>query len=237
MISIWVELLLDAPNEKFLDSYLENIKKYADGLSCIGHNVSWDSVRKIKNCGIRTAYHQFKDNFHEGVMRTKSLSLAREMKADYIVIQDADELMNDAFCNEIRDVLTFNDYNWITCPWVNFWDSRDKVRVDGWWFPEYRRRIKVAKVDKTVHIMSRVHYGPSVAEGNHLDSGYFCKHYGYMDGIDRIRKNGRWSETNIQFFKDYENQIGGNPVLVDWIEAEPYQESIDRFRKALSNET
>lgn len=236
MVNIWVELLLDAANEKFLDAYIENVKKYATGIICIDHKASHESLRKFKRSGIPIVWYPYNGDFHETFMRGKALELARNQKADYIVIQDADELMSEKFCELMPSILSTEiaPYHWVTCPWVNFWDSETKVRVDGYWFPEFRRRIKVMKTDKVVSRgTGKVHYGPNVEEGPKLHSEFFCKHYGYMDALDRIRKNGRWADSGINFFADYENQVGGDPILVDWIEQEPYEDFLIRAKAAL----
>lgn len=236
MKNIWVELLLDKDNEKFLEDYLMSIVGWAFGLVCIGHRITPAAIKILKQAPLPVVYHEYRDDFHEGLMRNKALELAKEQKADYVVIQDADEQMSEQFAKEIEECISQpNPPNCITCPWVNFWDSKDTVRVDGYWYPEWRRRIKVIKVDKVLRRpMGKVHYTPIVEEGNTLKSEWFCKHYGYMYEMDRIRKNGRWQDSGIRFFAEYPHHVGGNPVLIDWIEDEPYEEFKARAKDALT---
>jgi len=234
--TIWVELLLDKDNEKFLQDYLMNIVGYAFGLVCIGHRITPAALKILKQAPLPVVLHEYRDEFHEGLMRSKALELAKEQKADYILIQDADEQMSEQFCKEIVEYLSQpNPPNCITCPWVNFWNTKNKVRVDGYWFPEWRRRIKVMKTDKVLRRpMGKVHYGPVIEEGNKFDSKWFCKHYGYMYEMDRIRKNGRWQDSGIKFFADYSYHVGGVPVLMDWIEEETYENFLSRAKATLN---
>lgn len=60
---------------------------------------------------------------------------------DWIFMIDADERLDSRFKDEIKKLAASGRSKAYAFPRYNYWESKEKVRIDGWWYPNYGYRL------------------------------------------------------------------------------------------------
>ncbi len=132
---------------------------------------------------------------NEARVRFQLWNLALLAEPDWVLSQDANELLEGRFVRERDDWLGITDCDVIAVRLHHFWDDFEHYRVDGEWAPQYKRMLVRVRPgfpyewdDCPLH-SERL---PRNVPGPVLWSGLRAKHFGYVRREDRLRKYRRY---------------------------------------------
>lgn len=173
-------------------------------------------IKNKYNLDIKLYYHDFKlfwDN--ENVLRERAISYAISENPYWIVVTDADEVLDiDLDRKKIFELL--EKKIWIDFKIAHFWWDWEHVRVDEPYASQKNIRIFRYEPELWYSFYNRnIHCGsaPIYAYENRVNSGYILYHYWYA------RKEDIKEKVNRE--KEYDKGMLENPKFVEWLEKEP----------------
>jgi glycosyltransferase involved in cell wall biosynthesis len=219
---------------RYLREVLDEIISYSDGLVILD-NASTDNTVTIcstypKLLRIEIDETDFKIN--ELHLRKKLVDLCIAEEPDWILILDADEVMEDRFKSELPEMLergVRENIKWYSFAHYHFWASRKYYRVDKLWKP-HNKAICMFRCEKGLE-----YFWPNkkfacgrvpISVRNYLgrETSIRIKHYGYARPED-IKKKYLWYQAQDPEGKYHqkshlESILDKEVVLEKWKEKE-----------------
>lgn len=226
---------------RFLGQWISHVKKYADAVFVYDDRTSGEVTNRLKNEPLVKHIHtNHTKPFNESVIRNGLYMKAFEYNIDWVLLLDVDEKMDDRFVGDVHELVNNEQAAAFTEPWYNFWEGEERVRTDGRWMAEFRRRIKLMRVyDIKPWKSGRVQYSPNgfvIPDGRKIidDKIHKCLHYGFIDQSIRDRKREVWKDAPPSLkigWDDSDKPDGDRITTMNFIMEETHEEFLLRRKK------
>lgn len=232
MAKLTLMMLVKNEANRFLRQMLDSASEYVDEIVILDDNstdntyeicASYPKVVKLE----KVQGTDFATN--ESIPRIHLFEMTKQTNPDWIISLDADEIMEDRFKREIRQIIENpNGMYWFGIMFYHFWHCLTHYRIDKMWRPSGGARIfKYIPGYDYQWRMTRLHCGS--LPSNIFDkfpgvyTNYRVKHYGYGDGIERTKQKYYWyieRDPNNENCprSHYDSMLDTNPVLEEWKE-------------------
>ena len=185
------------PHEKYLRKSLDEFKRLCDDAIIATNNADDDTKALIDEYG----YHHYEDNREWGKyqpdIKTDLLTKAGELKPDWIIAIDADEVFAPEFTREEAERLANTGeiaYYFLV---VNLYNDEQHFAhskgIQRFWnirFYKYAPEYGLQFLKKALHCG----LGPPIAYKYGWHAPYYLLHYGLMLPEDRARKQARYQK-------------------------------------------
>lgn len=232
MAKLTLMMLVKNEADRYLRQMLESASEYVDEIVILDDNSTDDTYDICKSypkvvCIERVQGVDFATN--ESAPRRRLFDMTCETNPDWIISLDADEIMEDRFKREIRQLLDKpGKFHWFGIVFHHFWHSLTHYRADKLWKPCAGPRIfKFVPGYDYNWKQSRLHCGslPNNIFGNFhgVNTDYRVKHLGYADSPERTRQKYNWyieRDPNSEMCprSHYDSMLDPDPVLEEWVE-------------------
>lgn len=213
--------------EEHLPRCLEHISKFADEIIVVDTGSTDNTITIAQEFGAKIYYYTWRGDF--AAARNESL---RHATGEWILVLDADEVISESECNNLRQFINralgnmykVNIYNQA----VDFTDTlvNQMIRL-------FKNSLGFY-YEGTLHEQLRL---PSGTECNISDSPICIKHYGYLpNNIEKKDKHQRNKTILENFLKDHPN----NPFYLfnygtQYMNERNWERAIFYFRKSFLN--
>ncbi len=227
-----VMMLVKNEAHRYLKMVLDDVCDYADEV------VIWDdgsddetpaicaSYKKVVRLG-RTAASGF--GVDETAPRYSLYQLTLSTQPDWILALDADEVFEDRFKQDVRNMINQTQIDWYGFRFYHFWNSITHYRTDKLWAPvQYGPRLyRHIKGARYVWTKQELHGGSIPLNVYHAfpgaNSDIRIKHFGYAGSLEEIRRKyefytGRDPVSQYCPRSHYDSMLDPNPVLELWVE-------------------
>jgi hypothetical protein len=196
-----VGLMVCGPNEKYLDTTLKEFKRLCDDVIVATNNIDEDSLKLIESY----RFNHYEDNREWGNfqpnIKTDLLNKAGELRPDWIIALDADEVFAPEFTREEAERLaSLNEIAYYFLI-VNLYNDKEHFAhssgIQRFWnirFYKYLPEFGLQFQRKKLHCG----LAPPIAYKYGWHAPYYVEHYGLMDKEDRIRKHVRYQKYDPQ---------------------------------------
>jgi glycosyltransferase involved in cell wall biosynthesis len=218
--------------DRYLKEVLDDISVYTNGLVILD-NASTDDTVSIclsypKLLDLEIDSTDFRIN--ELHLRKKLVELCLAQRPNWVLILDADEIMEDNFKIELPSLMEAprETVKWYSFYHYHFWGSREFYRVDKLWKP-HNSAICMFRVDESINYSwtskpfacGRVPTSLSREPGK--KTSIRIKHYGYANPKD-IKKKYEWYKAQDPTGKYHqkshlESILDADVVLEKWRES------------------
>lgn len=136
--------------QKNIKAMLENISPLFDEIVLVDGGSEDETVKIITQYIKQTKSKHIKlfvrpqegDRYSKQWNQTEQRNFAlKQCTSDWVMMLDADERLDAAFKKIVRDIVRSRRSLAYAMPKYHYWQSEDKIRVDGWWFPNYSYRL------------------------------------------------------------------------------------------------
>jgi hypothetical protein len=190
-----IGIMVCGPHEKYLKKSLDEFKRLCDDAIIATNNADDDTKALIDEYG----YHHYEDNREWGKyqpdIKTDLLTKAGELKPDWIIAIDADEVFAPEFTREEAERLANTGeiaYYFLV---VNLYNDEQHFAhskgIQRFWnirFYKYAPEYGLQFLKKALHCG----LGPPIAYKYGWHAPYYLLHYGLMLPEDRARKQARY---------------------------------------------
>ncbi len=229
---ITLSMIMKDEASRYLRPMLEDAKRYITDAVIIDDNSTDSSVALCEEILKGIPYKIIKNKeskfSNEIELRTQQWKETIKTNPDWIVFLDADEIFEDQFAQEVKQLVKSPDIDMYFFRLYDFWNT-NHYREDTHWqahsiyrpfLIRYRPDIPYAWDRKTPQHCGRM---PSVATkllGK--TSELRLKHYGWAKEHDRIRKYHRFlildPEAKYGNQEQYNTILDESPTLIKWVE-------------------
>lgn len=193
-------------NEKYLEGTLKEFKRLCDDTILCTNNIDEESIKLIESYG----FHHYSDDrewgIHQPTIKTDLLKRVGEMKPDWVIALDADEVFAPEFTREEAEKLA----NTKEIAWyfmiVNLYNDPDHFAhgagIQRFWNIRF---FKYLPEHGLQYLRKNLHCGlaPPFAYKYGWHAPYYIEHYGLMLKNDRLRKAERYAKFDPEAkFKD-----------------------------------
>lgn len=183
------------PREKYIEKSLNEFKRLCDGVLIATNNADEDTIKLIDSFGFK----HYEDNREWGIdqpnIKTDLLTKAGELKPDWIIAIDMDEVFAPEFTREEAERLASGSeiaYYFLVINLYN--DEKHFAHSSGiqrFWnirFYKYMPEYGLQFLRKSLHCG----LGPPIVYKYGWHAPYYLLHYGLMLPEDRLRKQQRY---------------------------------------------
>lgn len=206
--------------DRHMRCVLDDLSRYCDGIVVLD-DASIDETPEICASYDRVFLHRnptstFLEN--ESALRFQLWHLALAAEPDWIMVVDADEMLEERFKMEKDALFSQDEYDVITFLRHDFWNATH-YRVDDVFAPSHKKMLVRHQPgfpytwDGFPAQSDRI---PNNLPGPILWSDLRLKHFGYASPEDRLRKYLRAVASLPDH--DHSRILSESPVLVEWIE-------------------
>ena len=192
-----IGIMVVGPNEKYLEKSLNEFKRLCDDAIIATNNADENTIKIIESFG----YHHYEDNREWGInqprIKTNLLEKAGELKPDWIIALDADEVFAKEFTRQEAEKLASTDeiaYYFLV---VNLYNDENHFAhssgIQRFWnirYYKYLPEYGLQFLRKNLHCG----LGPPIAYKYGWHAPYYLLHYGLMAKEDRLRKADRYRQ-------------------------------------------
>lgn len=185
------------PHEKYLEKSLNEFKRLCDDAIIATNNADENTIKTIESFG----YHHYEDNREWGIyqpdIKTNLLEKAGELKPDWIIALDADEVFAPEFTREEAEKLANSKevaYYFLV---VNLYNDEQhfahSTGIQRFWnirFYKYMPEFGLQFLRKSLHCG----LGPPITYKFGWHAPFYLLHYGLMLPEDRERKQARYRQ-------------------------------------------
>lgn len=216
-----VGMLVKNEANRYLKEALDDISVYSDGIVILDNGSTDDTISICKSysklLNLEVDNTDFKiDELH---LRRKLVEMCFAQNPDWILILDADEVMENKFKTELPKMMLNEENNWYSFSHHHFWGDKIHYRVDKLWEP-HNKAICMFRYDKNINYYwsnksfacGRIPHSMLGTKGEY--TWIRIKHYGYANPKDIKRKyewykeqdpNGQWHQKeHLESIKDTE---------------------------------
>lgn len=203
---------------RYLRMVLDDLDRYCDSIVALD-DASTDETPEILASYDRVILHRNEESAFwqdESSLRLRLWNLALAAEPDWILVIDADEVLEERFKVEREHLLTRQDYDVIAFKYLCFW-SPTHYRVDGFWEPRYKRLIArhlpgfAYEWDNFRIHSERI---PRNLPGQVLWSDLRCRHYAYASPENRLWKYATYTANDRE--NDYSGIMDEEYRLEEW---------------------
>jgi hypothetical protein len=183
------------PHEKYLEKSLNEFKRLCDDAIIATNNADENTIKTIESFG----YNHYEDNREWGIyqpdIKTNLLEKAGELKPDWIIALDADEVFAPEFTREEAEKLANGKevaYYFLV---VNLYNDEQhfahSTGIQRFWnirFYKYMPEFGLQFLRKSLHCG----LGPPITYKYGWHAPFYLLHYGLMLPEDRERKQARY---------------------------------------------
>ena len=229
-MNLIAEMLVKNEADRYLQEVLTDLETYVDKLVIVDNN-SIDDTYKIcqsfkKVIKLEKSDIDFKTD--ELGLRSYLLNIIKEVAhdGDWIIAIDADEIFEDKFKQDVRNLMSKQENNWYSFEICMFWRGRTHYRIDKLWRTPYAQRMFRYIKDSDYRLPDRKfacgHLPINIRALQGEKTKYRIKHLAYIDPDDIKKKydyyinqdpNGRFHQLN-----HIKSIIDEDIVLEEWID-------------------
>lgn len=205
---------------RYLRTVLDDLVRYCDAIVALD-DASTDDTPAILASYDKVILHRSEESMFwrdESKMRFRLWQLALEADPDWILVVDADEVLEERFKVEKEALLSQRDYDVIAFRYLCFW-TPTHYRVDGFWEPRHKRLLVRHQPGFPYEWDNfRIHSErvPCNLPGRVLWSDLRCKHYAYASPENRLYKYASYSANDKG--NDYGSILDEEYRLEEWRE-------------------
>lgn len=216
---------------RYLRRVLEHAAQYIDAAVILDDASEDDTVEVCRQALSNiptTIVSNSKHGFHNEVeLRRQQWELTVSTNPDWILVLDADEMLEDRATSAIRDLINQPFYDYYSFRLYDFWDPTH-YREDPYWqahktyrvfLVRYQPRFKYTWQETPLHC-GRLPNNVTALPG--ARSELRVKHFGWATPADRELKYRRYKmlDPNARYGikQQYESILDPHPSLVEWID-------------------
>lgn len=228
---ITLSMVVKNEEKRYLREVLKKAKEYIDNAVIIDDGSSDNTIDIIKEEFNNIPYVLIENKesrfSNEYDLRKQQWEETIKINPDWIIFLDADEILEDNFKNEVKDMINNRDVDGYLFRLYDFWDN-ENYRDDMLWCAHNTYRLFliryqenfIYKFKNTAQHCGRMPY--NCINLPYAISNIRVKHYGWARESDRIAKYNRYMELdpNGEFgnIDQYKSILDANPNLVNWTE-------------------
>lgn len=187
--------MVAGPREKYIEKSLKEFKRLCDDAIIATNNADEDTIKLIDSFGFK----HYEDNREWGIdqpnIKTDLLTKAGELKPDWIIAIDADEVFAPEFTREEAERLASGDEIGYYFLVINLYNDEKhfahSAGIQRFWNIRYYKYVPeygLQFLRKSLHCG----LGPPIVYKYGWHAPYYLLHYGLMLPEDRIRKQQRY---------------------------------------------
>lgn len=205
---------------RYLKMVLDDLVRYCDAIVALDDASTDETPEILASCDKVILHRNEASAFwrDESKLRVRLWNLAIAAEPDWVLVVDADEVLEDRFKEEKERLLTQRDHDVIAFKYLCFW-SPTHYRVDGFWEPRHKRLL-VRHLPGLAYEWDdfRIHSEriPKNLPGQVLWSDLRCRHYAYASPENRRSKHA--SYTAHDKVNDYSGILDEEYQLHEWRE-------------------
>ena len=224
-IKLIVGLLIKNEADKYLKEVLDDIATYADGFVVVD-NGSVDNSAEIclsyEKC-LKVIIDTADWNTNETHLRKVLFNLACSFSPDWILILDADEILEKNFRQFLPGLMESKEYNWYGFTICHFWGSKTYYRIDKLWAP-HNSYIRMCRwLPKFNYLWPNYNIGNPLPMNVHQilngkKTDIRIKHLAYSNTEDIKKRYDRYSTRPGDFHQKthVESILDKNIILRKW---------------------
>ena len=200
--------------EKFLPTCLESAKDQVDEIIIVDTGSSDRTVEIARKYGAKIYHHPWENSFSKA--RNYSLKYAT---CDWIMILDADEVVDKKDAHKLKDVIKDNDVNVINLP--------------VFYKPKGGKDLSVSSSERIFKNHLGFYYEGIVHNclkysGTDKNVNIRLNHYGYHDGEELMEKKFKRTSTLLkeQIRNDPENPVPHHYLAISYLDRKMHEECI-----------
>jgi glycosyltransferase involved in cell wall biosynthesis len=216
---------------RYLRSVLTKHRAYIDEAVIIDDGSSDDTVAVCREVldGIPLHLVQNKASqfSNEVILRKQQWKETVHTEPEWILNLDADEMFEDKFESQVRDILTQNKYDAMYFRLYDMWDETH-YREDAYWQAhKFYRPFMIRYQPNLEYIWKETSQHCGRFPTNIYHFSYFChpariKHFGWASAKDREIKYERYMDLDPEgrfgWLEQYDSILDENPHLIHWRE-------------------
>jgi len=217
---------------RYLEQVLKQISAWADDIVVVD-DCSIDNTIEICRAFTKRVYRMDKPTFveNETTIRKYLYDKLSETKDEWHAIIDADEMLENKFAVEIKNIISNPKIHWIGLKFFDFWLQKGNdffYRADGFWSPKnrwgkrlYRYHPEYNHMKWPDKKMASFCIPPYVFSLPGINTEFRLKHLGYLRDEDKKAKYMRYKSIDQGKYHNInhiESILDKNPVLEKWAE-------------------
>ncbi|WP_195428772.1 glycosyltransferase [Clostridium sp. D46t1_190503_E9] len=226
-----LSMIVKNEENRFLKKVLEDAKQYIDNAVIIDDGSTDNTVGIIKEVLGNIPYKLIENidsKFsNEVTLRKQQWEETIKINPDWIIFLDADEIFENRFKYNVRDLMKNTEVDGYMFRLYDFWDE-EHYREDDLWNAHNTYRLFMIRYQENYNYLFREtpqHCGRMPYNCNNLAyelSSLRLKHYGWSRSEDRKEKFERYMkldpEGKFGILAQYYSILDKNPNLKKWIE-------------------
>ena len=229
-MSLIAEMLVRNEADRYLKEVLTDLETYVDKIIILD-NDSIDDTYKICqsfNKVIKLEKSDIDFKIDELGLRSHLLNMSKDIAEDsnWIIAIDADEIFEDKFKQDVRDLMSKQENNWYSFEICMFWRGRTHYRIDKLWRTLHAQRMFKYIKDSDYKLPNKKfgcgHLPISIRALKGEATKYRMKHLGYADPDDIRKKYDYYMnqdpEGKFHVLNHIKSIIDEDIILEEWVE-------------------